>query len=252
MSKHQWNNIIFGALSLAFVYVYFFHSWSFWYWILLLLVWFSIVVYGSFSIRANYHLIAVNKLKTNSLQVALTFDDGPTPFTNDVLDILKSYQVKATFFCIGSQIELCPEIFQRIVAEGHAVGNHTYSHHRDMGFKSTKQLIVEIEQTNALIEKHSGRRSSLFRPPFGVTNPKFRSALEKTKMLTIGWTIRSLDTVIDDESKILKRIEKSLAPGSIILLHDTSDRTVQVLARLLKNLAELKYECVLIEPNVKL
>lgn len=252
MSKHQWNYISFGVLSLAFVYVYLFHSWSIWAWIALFVTWFAIVVYGSFAIRANYHLKAINKLSADERCVALTFDDGPSPYTNEVLDLLKAHNAKATFFCIGRQIEKHPDILLRIVREGHSLGNHTYSHDKNMGFKSSQELIHEIEKTNKVILDFSGQRTRIFRPPFGVTNPKFRKALEECQMTVIGWTIRSLDTVLNNESKILKRIEKKLSPGSIILLHDTSERSVRVLARLLKNLADLNYQCVRIEPNIKL
>jgi peptidoglycan-N-acetylglucosamine deacetylase len=251
MSKHQWNYISFGLLSLAFAYVYVFHGWLIWYWLILLVIWFGIVVYGSFSIKANYYLYAINKIETTKKIVALTFDDGPTSHTLEILDLLKNHDAKATFFCIGKQIEMYPDIFKRIIQEGHNVGNHTYSHDKSMGFKKTKELIYEIKKNNDIISQVSGKRTLLFRPPFGVTNPRFRRALSATQMTAVGWSIRSLDTVVKDESKIMSRIEKNIQPGSIILLHDTSQKSVNVLARLLACLSSNSYKSVLLEPELK-
>ena len=252
MSKHQWSYISFGILSLVFAYVYIFHDALIWHWIILFLVWLSLVVYGSFSIRFNYHLHAFNKLNTKEKNIVLTFDDGPTIYTSAILDLLKKHHFKATFFCVGKQIEKHPEVFSRIIQEGHCVGNHTYSHDKKMGFKSTYEMIKEIEKTNEIITHHLGKKTLFFRPPFGVTNPQIRKALIATEMTAIGWTIRSLDTVIKTEKKIIKRIEKKIKPGAIILLHDTSEKSVNIVAQLLNILTQKSYQSVHITPELKL
>jgi peptidoglycan/xylan/chitin deacetylase (PgdA/CDA1 family) len=143
--------------------------------------------------------------------VALTFDDGPTEFTPKFLDLLKENNVKATFFCIGKQIEKYPETFQRIIAEGHTIGNHTLSHCNNTGFLSTSKMVEEIEKCDEVMLKIGSLKTNLYRPPFGVTNPNIAKAIKKTHKKSIGWNVRSLDTIIEDEKKFTKshqRIEK--------------------------------------------
>jgi peptidoglycan/xylan/chitin deacetylase (PgdA/CDA1 family) len=207
------------------------------------LLWFIIAVIGSGLVQSGYHIKTYNGIKTTDKKVAITFDDGPTPSTENVLELLKEYNVKATFFCIGKQIEKYPDILQKIIDEGHTVGNHTYSHSPKMGFFPLNDVLNEIESTDSLIQQHT-LKSLLFRPPYGVTNPRLARALKVTGHYVIGWNIRSLDAVIEDENKIFNRITTRLAPGSIILLHDTSQKTVNVLEQLLILLQQQNYEAV--------
>jgi len=208
---------------------------------------------GSGLIRMNYHLKAFSSNRfLDGKKIAITFDDGPNPYTERVLDVLKANNIQATFFCIGSQIEKYPEIFKRIINENHIVGNHSYSHSNKIGLFSKAEMISEIKRTDAIIFSHSGKKSNYYRPPFGVTNPNIAKALKFTKHKVIGWNIRSLDTKIKSEEKILNRIKKRLSPGSIILLHDTSEKTVRVLEQLLVILSENQYEAVTVETLLKI
>lgn len=208
---------------------------------------------GSGLIGMNYHLKSFSSNKSlDGKKIAITFDDGPNPYTEIVLDILKANNIQATFFCIGSQIEKYPEIFKRIIAENHIVGNHSYSHSNKIGLFSKEEMISEIETTNKIIFNYSGKKSNYYRPPFGVTNPNIAKALKITNHKVIGWNIRSLDTKIQSEEKILKRIKKRLSPGSIVLLHDTSEKTVRVLEQLLVILSENQYEAVTVETLLQL
>lgn len=252
MSKHQIGYTVFGAFTLLYVYGYIVNGWSLLYYISFFVLWFLLVVYGSFFIRSNYHLKAISKVKTQDNFVAITFDDGPTEYTEKVLGLLKKEHHKATFFCVGSRIENNPELTQRIISEHHLIGNHTYSHSKQMGFKSTKGVIEELSQTDQIIKSFTGAFPKYFRPPFGVTNPNIMRAIRKTKHKVIGWNIRSLDTVIEDEEKIFLRIKRQLKPGSIILLHDTSDKSIRVLERLLLYLNEINYRSITVEDLIKL
>jgi peptidoglycan/xylan/chitin deacetylase (PgdA/CDA1 family) len=185
--------------------------------------------------------------------IAITFDDGPSPNTLLVLDLLKKHEVKATFFCIGKNIEKHPELLTKIIQEGHIVGNHSYSHSPFFDFFRTKRVLQELENTNALIQKISGKKVQFFRPPFGVTNPSIRKALEVTKHLVIGWNIRSMDGLIKNENLIYKRIINRISPGSIILMHDTTLQSVNVLEKVLLFLKENNYKVVSLEQllNIK-
>jgi peptidoglycan/xylan/chitin deacetylase (PgdA/CDA1 family) len=217
-------------------------------------LWLLIILWGSFFVSSNYHVKTVcgNPLEKQK-RIALTFDDGPSENTLLVLDLLKKYEVKAAFFCIGKNIEKYPEIVQRTIAEGHVVGNHSYSHSHFFDFFRKKKLIEELKKTDMLLEQFTGKKIKLFRPPYGVTNPSIRRALEVTKHKAIGWNIRSLDGVVKDEKVLYNRIVNRVSPGGIVLLHDTSRHSVNVLEQLLQFLQKNNYTVVSLEQllNIK-
>ncbi|ROH98594.1 MULTISPECIES: polysaccharide deacetylase family protein [unclassified Chryseobacterium] len=222
------------------VFIYAFHG-SFWVYLLCFFAFSAVVVWGSFDIQLGYFVNSITHKRTKIKEVALTFDDGPTEFTPKFLDLLKEHQIKATFFCIGKQIEKYPETFQRIVADGHTIGNHTLSHSNSTGFLSTAKMTEEIQQCDEVIDRYGHITTHLYRPPFGVTNPNIAKAIKRTHKKSIGWNVRSLDTITDDERKIYKRVTRNLKKGSIILLHDTSEKTYRVLVDLLVFLENKKY-----------
>lgn len=215
------------------------------YFVLVGFIWSLIVFWGSAFIGSNYHIKTYcgNPLETEK-KIALTFDDGPNEMTLLVLDVLKKYNVKATFFCIGKNIETHPDILKRAIEEGHTVGNHTYSHSPFFDFYDKDQVIAEIKRTDDLIESVLGKKVNLFRPPYGVTNPSIRRALAVTKHKTIGWNIRSFDGGTKNEKFIFDRIINRIKPGGIVLLHDTAIQTVSVLEQLLMFLQEKNYAVV--------
>jgi peptidoglycan/xylan/chitin deacetylase (PgdA/CDA1 family) len=141
-------------------------------------------------------------------------------------------------------VEKFPELALRIVKEGHIIGNHTYSHSEKTGWMGVQKMKKEIDEADAIIKKTIGKKPELYRPPFGVTNPSIEKAVKQTGHQVIGWSIRSLDTVIKDQNPILERIVKRLAPGKVVLLHDTSAKTVDVLEKLLKEMSRQSYTSV--------
>lgn len=244
MLRHKYSVFIFFILLLFF----FFFKVSIVSYVILCLAFLGITTWGAFDMRLNYFSRNISKSNTcKDKVIALTFDDGPHEKTIEILDLLSKYNAKATFFCIGKQIKKYPKTVQRIIAEGHNIGNHSYSHSNWNGFFSTQKIISEIEQTNTLIAQFVNRKNRLYRPPFGVTNPNIAKAISKTNQITIGWNIRSLDTVIKSENLILERIIKRVQPGSIILLHDTSTKTVSVLEQLLLFLQSESYKTITID-----
>jgi len=161
-------------------------------------------------------------------KIHFTFDDGPNAETTPkILEVLRKYNRKATFFCIGNKIEKHPEIVKQIIKEEHEIGNHSYSHSNFFDFYKTSKVKAEIEKTNQLIKKITGKECTIFRPPFGLTNPNIAKAVKKLNLEVIGWNIRSLDT-IKDKKNVLKRISKA-KNGDIILFHDTKEQTVEIL-----------------------
>jgi peptidoglycan/xylan/chitin deacetylase (PgdA/CDA1 family) len=155
--------------------------------------------------------------------VALTFDDGPDPkYTPQVLKVLKEHNVRATFFMVGSKVLAHPDIARQIVADGHAVGNHSYTH-RDLGKLSREQLAKEIDWTSKAIEEVCGIRPTMFRPPRGVTSPTLLRLLAERKMVLALWTTSSGDWMQLSPGSIVKRLSRHVAPGEVFLFHDSGD-----------------------------
>lgn len=243
MLTHKINTGVFLTVLILLAGYSFYNPLPWWCFLVPIGIWFVAAVFGSVFVQSGYHIKTISKSKTTLKKVAITFDDGPTPETEKVLDLLRKYNVKATFFCIGKQVERYPEILQKVINEGHTVGNHTYNHSSKMGFYPVEKIFEELSSTDEIIKKH-GSKPLLFRPPFGVTNPNLAKAIKQSGHKVIGWNVRSLDAVIKDEHKIFNRIKRRLAPGSIILLHDTSQKSVNVLEQLLILLQQQNYEAV--------
>ena len=152
-------------------------------------------------------------------RIALTFDDGPAEqFTAQVLEILREHQVPATFFVCGRNVEKHPDSLRRIVAEGHEVGNHTYSH-MFVYFKSRRRIAEEIDRTQAIIEKVAGFRPSIFRPPYGARWFGLVPTLLERGMHLILWSATGYDWRKDVQG-ITEAALRELKPGAVILLHD--------------------------------
>jgi peptidoglycan/xylan/chitin deacetylase (PgdA/CDA1 family) len=155
-------------------------------------------------------------------KVYLTFDDGPTPeITEWVLEQLKTYNAKATFFCIGNNIVKHPEIFKRLLREDHAIGNHTQNHVK--GWKTENNTYFEeVEKCDEVISKQTNIDSKLFRPPYGKIKPSQSNYLRKLGYKIIMWDVLSadFDTTISKE-KCLENVLKNVESGSIIVFHDS-------------------------------
>lgn len=214
---------------------------SFWY----LIIWiklFAIIQFcGAYFIGLNFHLNSINRLNTNNKSVLLTFDDGPHINTVKVLEVLKKHDVKAVFFIIGKNIVGNESILKQIVADGHQIGNHSFSHHNFIDLWSTKKVTEDFESCQQLIEQYQSQ-SKLFRPPYGVTNPNIAKALKQLNLQSIGWNVRSYDTSIKDVKKIKQRVLSQLKPGAIILLHDRLDFMPDLLEALIPAIKEKGYQ----------
>ena len=152
-------------------------------------------------------------------RIALTFDDGPcSGYTEQILDILRHQHVKATFFVCGQNVERSPEILRRVQAEGHTIGNHSYSHPFPF-FRSRAFFAREIDLTQEAIEKVTGKRPKFFRPPFGARWLGLLPVLKARGLCLVNWSDTGYDWKLDSEG-IVRETLKTLGPGSIILLHD--------------------------------
>ena len=178
--------------------------------------------------------------------VALTFDDGHhAELTPQVLDVLKRYDAQACFFLVGERID--PGLLRRMDAEGHIVGNHTFSHKGTGPFAPVRSMVTDARRTDDAIAGTLHRRPKLFRPPFGVTNPMIGGMVRRMGYTVIGWSIRSLDTLAGPRSKVVERIRRQLHDGAIILLHDNRTGSPQLAELVLRMLAQEGYEVVRVD-----
>ena len=168
--------------------------------------------------------------------VYLTFDDGPTPdITENVLEILDKYDTKATFFCLGRNVEKYPELYNKIISKGHIAGNHTYSHLKGWNTKN-REYYNDIELAKTYIH------SELFRPPYGQIK---RSQLKYLRNLykIIMWDIMSWDFDRDiPKEKCLSIVNENTKPGSIIVFHDSIKASKNMLYALPKTIEHFQEE----------
>jgi peptidoglycan/xylan/chitin deacetylase (PgdA/CDA1 family) len=186
--------------------------------------------------------------------IAFTFDDGPDPETTPrVLELLARHKAKATFFCVGARAAKYPALVRRIVAEGHAVGSHTYDHSNAFHFRSPSAQRAEVERGITAVEAATGVRPKLFRPPQGLRTPLLRDALARLPgLVCVTWTERGLDAIGRSADAIVRRLDPAVRPSAILTLHDgaglsgTMDRgpTVEALERLLALAALRRLRCV--------
>jgi peptidoglycan-N-acetylglucosamine deacetylase len=177
-------------------------------------------------------------------RITLTFDDGPAQtFTPQILDILREHGVPATFFVCGKNVERCPELLRRIVAEGHEIGNHTYSHPY-LFFKSRRRIAEEIDRTQTVIENCVGFRPGIFRPPYGSRWFGLVPTLRERGMHLVMWSATGYDWKKDAEG-ITEAALRELKPGAVLLLHDGHEtrtesetnrsQTVEALSRIIRD-----------------
>jgi peptidoglycan/xylan/chitin deacetylase (PgdA/CDA1 family) len=171
--------------------------------------------------------------RTGSSAIALTFDDGPDPrWTPQTLAILRKYHVKATFCLIGSNVKKHPALVKKIVADGHALCNHTMHHDEHLRDKSQATILADMRQTSALITKASGGiKPRYFRAPGGNWSPKVVADARSLGMASLGWQVDPRDWAKPPASTIVARVRAGAKPGSIILMHDGGgDRSRSVAA----------------------
>lgn len=248
MLNFRTTSLIFLLSVILFGFLHYFSGISLWWFLLPLIIYKAIIIYGSANIRSDFYLKAYCSSITNEKIIALTFDDGPNQqYTPEILKVLEEFKVPATFFLIGKNIQGNENIVNQIDLAGHTIGNHTFSHSFFIDFKSKKGFIAELNQSMEMVYKLTGKRMKLFRPPYGVTTPNLANAVKALNYNVIGWNIRSLDTKADSEETITKRVTSQMKPGAIILFHDTSVKTRNVLIQTLSFAKENGFKIVSVE-----
>lgn len=222
-----------------------YNDFPFWIYIIVILSYLIIHIAGSVILSMRFFLPVKYKGKPESNAIAITFDDGPVPGkTEKILEILNRHQVQATFFCIGHRIDDHPALVKRIYNEGHLLANHSYWHGKTFDLQASAKIEKELLDTDVAMKKAIGLTPRFFRPPYGVTNPMVASAVKQRGYETIGWSVRSFDTIIHDSGALMKRVTKSLKGGDMILFHDYCDVTIEILPALLDHIAKLGLKIV--------
>ena len=185
----------------------------------------------------------------NHRQVALTFDDGPSPlYTEMILDTLHHYKIKATFFVVGHKAAENLDLLEEITKEGHELGNHTYYHSR-LNWINGEKLLSEIKMTTDLIANKTGVKVRLFRPPHGYLPKEKCRLIEKAGYEIVMWSVNADDFYhsdfgMRDPSSIASRVLSRVHGGDIILMHDDSSQTTVALPKIIETLKKRGYSFV--------
>ena len=199
------------------------------------------VIQSSYLLDKDAELYKAYYEKKNRKVVALTFDDGPNPATtNQALDTLSKYGIKATFFVLGKNVSGNEEILKRMKADGHVIGNHSWSH-PVLSKLSLDEAKKQITDTEDALTKVLGSSSKLMRPPYGAITDDIRNSLD---LSFIMWDVDSLDWKSKNEAAILTEIQREVKNGSIILMHDIHAETVNALPKVIDYLKGQGYDFV--------
>ena len=186
----------------------------------------ALVYYATYGVRSQWLGRTVWRGRRDVPAVALTFDDGPSVDTEHILDVLAAHQICATFFMTGRHVEGLPQTARRVVAEGHEVGNHSYSHPIFL-YRTPRETRQQLERTQAVITKTVGISPKLARPPCGVRTPAYFRAAEKLGLRTVQWDVAGFDWKTRSAKQIAYEVLRRVVPGSIILLHDGDSKGKQ-------------------------
>jgi len=200
--------------------------------------------YATVAVRSQWLGRTYWRGRRDTNAVALTFDDGPSPDTERILDVLSEHSVSATFFMVGREVESFPGIAQRVLAEGHQVGNHSYSHPMYL-FQRRSKTLDQVRRAQDVIEETIGVMPTLARPPYGVRTRAYFGATSALDLVTVQWEVAGFDWKQISPRQIADKVLRKVRPGSIILLHDgdsagkrSRTNTVEALPLIIKGLRD--------------
>ncbi len=247
------TNIVFAGLSAAGIFVHIKYGGSLYIFLLLFVAYSLVLFYGCYYIASGFFMPVICFANTTQKVIALSFDDGPhAANTPRLLQILQQAGVKAAFFCIGNRVPGNEGLLKQVVGQGHIVGNHSHSHHFWFDMFTAKQMLADMVQADTAIQQATGLAPKLFRPPYGIMNPNLKKAIVKGGYTPIGWNVRSMDTVVKNEQKLLHNVTSKIKPGAIILFHDTSNTMLAVLPAFIQHAKEKGYEIVRLDNMLNL
>jgi peptidoglycan/xylan/chitin deacetylase (PgdA/CDA1 family) len=179
----------------------------------------ALIYYATYAVRSQWLGRTDWRGCSQMGAVALTFDDGPSEDTERILNVLAAHDVSATFFMIGRNVERFPQTARRVIAEGHAIGNHSYSHPIFL-YRTPRETRQQLEHAQAVITETVGLRPRLARPPCGVRTPAYFRAAQRLGLRTVQWDVAGFDWKPRSGKRIAQDVLRQARAGSIILLHD--------------------------------
>lgn len=189
----------------------------------------------------NYE--TVNKtIDSNKPIIALTFDDGPSKYTKQIIDLLKKYNCNATFFVLGNKVKIYKDTIKESISYGNEIGNHSYNH-KWLSRLNKEEIKEQINKTQDILEKEVNYTPILLRPTYGSVNKKIRN---NTNLEIVLWNVDTLDWKIKSSKKIAERSLSQIKDRSIILMHDTHERTYEALKIMIPKLIDEGYQFVTI------
>ena len=183
---------------------------------------------------------------TGNKVIALTFDDGPGPYTAHLLDVLDQYGAKATFFLIGSKVSSQANVVRSIHARGHQLGNHSWSH-PELPKLPVDQIAGEIDRTNDAIKQATGVTPAILRPPYGAVNGVVLEQLRLRGMSSILWSVDTRDWADRNSDIVCSRAVAGARPGAVILIHDIHQTSVGAVPCILSSLKQQGYSFVTVQ-----
>lgn len=187
--------------------------------------------------------------RSASRVIALTFDDGPNPmFTPQILRVLGQYRVRATFFCIGQQVQRYPYLLQQMYQAGDEIGNHTWSHPNLTRLPSAA-IVQQLRSTSLVIQQATGVPPQIFRPPYGATNARVRGIAAQLGLRQIMWTIDAGDWRHPGVRAIVDAVLANARNGSIVVMHDGGgdrSQTVQALPQIIIGLQQRGFTYIVV------
>ena len=198
--------------------------------------------------KDTYLSIKKKNVSIDDKVVALTFDDGPSKYTDQILDILKKYNACGTFFLIGNKVEFYSDTLRRMLEEGSEIGNHSYDH-KLLTRLSKEAFQEEINKTQMAIKKVTGFTPTLFRPTYGGYNNTLKSY---TDLKFVLWDVDSRDWQVKSKEKILKNVLPNVKSGSIVLMHDNHEYSVNTLEDMIESLKKQGYKFVTVTELLEL
>lgn len=202
----------------------------------------------TFSVPTEFQAKVADRVKLvgSEKAIALTFDDGPGPYnTLEVLDILRENKIKATFFWVGQAVHDYPQIAKKVVADGHAIGNHTWHHQYRHLDRAT--AVHEIDDTAEVIYKTTGVTTALFRPPGGLLNNGVADYAKEKKYAVVMWSVDPMDYRPLKAQQLVNNVIRKAQPGTMVLMHDgggNHPETVKALPQIISKLKDLGYRFV--------
>ena len=216
----------------------------------LLLASHAVFLWGTLRPQSALFGPVVTRLPTDAPVAWLTIDDGPSDDTPAILELLQAYGAKATFFVVAERARARPALVRDIVRRGHSLGNHSASHPSAWFWAlGPRRMAAEIEQAQATLHDVAGVAPRWFRAVVGMANPFVAAPLRRLGLARVAWSARGFDAVSADPSAVVARIDRDLAPGAIVLMHEGAahGRSVEAIALLLERMKQRGLRCVLPE-----